>query len=83
MHLTQLCYVIDVKDDCINLFKIHIERVRDDPKEPNDSGEVPKPNGVVGGSIPDHEIVSLLDEKTSQVVKRLLCSTNNTTYKQT
>ena len=32
----------------------------------------PKPNGVVGSLIHDHEIISLLDKKTSQVVKRLL-----------
>ena len=48
--------------------------VRDDPNPPNDNGEVPKLNGVVGGSIPGHETVSLLDRKTNQVVKHLLCS---------
>jgi hypothetical protein len=37
--------------------------VRYDPKLLDDSEEVPKPNGVVGGSIPGHEIVSLLDGK--------------------
>jgi hypothetical protein len=37
--------------------------VRDDPKVPDDSGEVSKSNGVVGGSIPGHEIASLLDGK--------------------
>jgi hypothetical protein len=31
--------------------------VQDDLKLLDDSGEVPKPNGVVGNSIPDHEIV--------------------------
>ena len=36
--------------------------VQDDPKLPDDSGKVPKSNGMVGGSIPGHEIVSLLDE---------------------
>ena len=33
------------------------------PKLLDDSGEVPKPDGVVGGLIPGHEIVSLLDGK--------------------
>ena len=51
--------------------------VQDDFKLLDDSGEVPKPNGVVGGSILGHEIVSLL-EGNSQVVKRLLCSKKNT-----
>ena len=49
--------------------------VRDDPKRPNDNGEVPKLNGVVGGSIPGYEIISLLD-RTSQVVKCLMYSQN-------
>jgi hypothetical protein len=44
-------------------------KVRDDPKLHDDSGEVPKPNGQVADSIPGCEIVSLLDGKTSQVVK--------------
>ena len=35
--------------------------VRDDLKLPDDSGEVPKPNGVVGSPIPGCEIISLLD----------------------
>ena len=35
--------------------------VRADPKLPYDSGEVHKPNGVVGGSILSYEIASLLD----------------------
>ena len=47
--------------------------VQDDPKPLNDNGEVPKPNGVVCGSTLGRETVSLLDGKTSQVVKRLLC----------
>ena len=34
----------------------------------------PKLNGVVGGSKPDPVIFSLLDRKTSQVVKRLVYS---------
>ena len=37
--------------------------VQDDPKLLDDSGEVPKPNGVVGNLIPGREIISLLDEK--------------------
>ena len=37
--------------------------VRDDPELLVDSGEVPKPNGVVGGLIPGRKIVSLLDKK--------------------
>ena len=37
--------------------------VRDDPKFPDYSGEVPKPNKVVGDSIPDREIITLLDGK--------------------
>ena len=37
--------------------------IRDDPKLLDDSGEVPKPNRVVGGSIFSREIVSLLDGK--------------------
>ena len=40
--------------------------VRDDPKLPDDSGKVPKPNGVVGDSIPDYEIVSLFDGKLAR-----------------
>ena len=36
------------------------------PKLPYDSGEVPKPNEVVGGSIPGREIVSLLDGKLAR-----------------
>jgi hypothetical protein len=50
--------------------------VRDDPKLSDDSGEVPKLNGVVDGSILDREVVSLRDGKTSQVVKHLLCFKN-------
>ena len=37
--------------------------VRDEHKLLDDCGEGLKPNRVVGGSIPSHEIVSLLDEK--------------------
>ena len=32
------------------------------PTLPDDRGKVPKPNGVVDGSIPGHEIFSLLDK---------------------
>jgi hypothetical protein len=38
-------------------------KVQDDFKLPSDSEGVPKPNRVVGGSIPNYEIVSLLDGK--------------------
>ena len=48
--------------------------VSNDPKLPDDSGEVPKLNGVVRGSIPGHEIVSLLDGKLARWSKRLMCS---------
>jgi hypothetical protein len=37
--------------------------VQDDPKLPDDSEEVSKPNGMVGGLIPNREIFSLLDQK--------------------
>jgi hypothetical protein len=40
--------------------------VQDDPKLSDDSGEGLKSNKVVGGSIPGHEIVSLLDEKLAR-----------------
>ena len=40
---------------------IYTIEVRENPKLQVDNAEVPKPNGVVGGSIPSHEIVSLLD----------------------
>ena len=40
--------------------------VRNDRKLVDDSEEVPKPNKVVGGSIHDHEIVSLLDGKLAR-----------------
>ena len=35
-------------------------------KLPDDNGKVPKPNRVVGDSIPSREIVSLLDEKLAR-----------------
>jgi hypothetical protein len=44
---------------------VHNE-IRDDPELPDDNGKAPKPNGMVGSSIPDHEIVSLLDEKLAK-----------------
>ena len=47
--------------------------VRDDPKLLDDSGEVPKLNGVDSSSIFSCEILSLLDENISHVVKRLMC----------
>jgi hypothetical protein len=37
------------------------KEVWDDPKLPEDSGEVPKPNKVVGDLVLGCEIVSLLD----------------------
>ena len=37
--------------------------VQDNPKLLDDNGEVPKPNRVVGGLIPGHTIISLLDGK--------------------
>ena len=46
------------------------------PKLLDDSGEVPKLNGVVGGLIPDCEFISLLDIKTSEVVKCNMFSQN-------
>ena len=46
----------------------------ENPKPPYDSEEVPKSNKVVGGSIPSHEIVSLLDKKLVKQSKRLMCS---------
>jgi hypothetical protein len=46
--------------------------VQDDPKLLDDSGELPKPNKMIGGLIPGREIISLLD-RTNHVVKRLMC----------
>jgi hypothetical protein len=40
--------------------------VQHDPKLPYDSGEISKPNRVVGGSIHDCEIVSLLDGRVAR-----------------
>ena len=40
--------------------------VRNDPKLPDDSDELPKPNEAVGGSVPDCGIVSLLDGKLAR-----------------
>ena len=45
--------------------------MQDDPKLPDDSGEYPKPNGVVESLILDCEIFFLLDARTSQVATRL------------
>jgi hypothetical protein len=50
----------------INSTKARVGVVRDEPKLPDDSGEVPKPNRVVDGSIPGYEIVSLLDGKLTR-----------------
>lgn len=47
----------------ITTSKIGDYLVQDDLKLPNDSEKVPKLNGVVGGSIPNREVVSLLDGK--------------------
>ena len=51
--------------DIFSMVVLHyyILEVRDDSKLPNDSGKASKLNGVIGGSIPDREIVSLLDGK--------------------
>ena len=40
--------------------------VQDDLKLLDNNRKIPKPNGVVGGSIPNHEIVSLLDGKLAK-----------------
>ena len=40
--------------------------VQDDLELPDDNREVPKPNGVVSGSIPGREIISLLDRKPTR-----------------
>ena len=57
--------------------------VQDDPELPHDSGVVPKLNGVVGGSVPSREIISMLDGTTSQVVKSASCiQTKNKKTKQ-
>ena len=40
--------------------------VRDDCKLPDDSGEVSKPNTVVGNSIPSREIMSLDGKKLTR-----------------
>ena len=64
-------YIGSLLDDCSPVNKELVLDQRD-PKLLDDSGEVPKLNGVVGGLIIGCEIVSLLDKKTSQVVKRLI-----------
>jgi len=40
--------------------------VRDELELLDDSGEVPKPNGVASVSIPNYEIVSQLDRKLTR-----------------
>ena len=42
-------------DQLLNVFQKNIRTIGDDPKLADDDGEVPKPNRVVGGSIPSHE----------------------------
>ena len=56
------------KIDMENLATITLQLtlVRDEPKLADDSGELPKPNQLVDDSIPDHEIVSLLDQPDGQ-----------------
>jgi hypothetical protein len=51
--------------------------VRDDPNLPDDSGEVPKPNRVVGGLIPNCEIVFLLDRKPTRWSSTFCVPINN------
>ena len=53
--------------------RVHLNWVRDYPKLPGDNGEVPKPNGVVSGSISGRES-SLYLTKSSMVIKCLICS---------
>ena len=48
--------------------------VQDDLKPLDDSEEVLNLERLVNGSIPGREIISLLDGKSSQVVKRIMCS---------
>lgn len=48
--------------------------VRDDPKLPDDSGEYPKPNRVIGRAIPRCGMFSLPDGRFSQVTSRIMCS---------
>lgn len=47
-----------------------MRQVGGDPKLPNDNGEASKPNGMMGGLILNHEIVSLLDRMSNHMVKR-------------
>ena len=48
-------------------------KVRDDLKLPDDNEEAPKINGLVGDLISGCETFSLLDARTSQVVKSTYC----------
>ena len=48
------------------LIKVQGITVQDDTNLPDDSGEVPKSNGVVGGSILGHEIVTIRDGKLAK-----------------
>ena len=55
----------EISKDIFSMAVLHCDilDVQDDSKLPNDSGKVPKLNRVVGGLLPDCEIVSLLDGK--------------------
>jgi hypothetical protein len=48
---------------CTNVANVSLFVVRDDPKLPGDSGEIPISNGVVGGSIPTVKSSLYLTEK--------------------
>lgn len=65
----------------IPLNRIH-RVVRDDPKLSNDSGELSKPNGAVGGSILGHESVSLLDRILARWQKNTSCVKKSKQSKQ-
>jgi len=68
--MSHICLLIDQQHQgpttLIMTITNNKDLVRDDPKLLNDSGKVPNPNGVVGGSIPSCEIVSLLDGKLAR-----------------
>jgi hypothetical protein len=55
----------EILKNIFSMVVIHCDilEVQDDSKLPDGSGKVPTLNGVVGGSLPDREIVSLLDKK--------------------
>jgi hypothetical protein len=55
--------------------------VWDDPKLPDDSGKIPKPNLAISGWIPGCEIVSLIDgNQLAKWVNRVSCSKAISTY---